>query len=109
MEDIVLMLRERAARKWTDEADRSASLFGQAADEIERLRGLVRCACGDEFAPDGPGLCVNCRASEFTAGIERLRRVLIEIQNEATTSLAHTIYLMTMRGLDESGRVREIE
>lgn len=36
--DVVAMLRERAARKWTDGANRSASLFGQAADEIDRLR-----------------------------------------------------------------------
>ena len=35
---LVERLRERASRKWTDEANRSASLFGQAADEIERLR-----------------------------------------------------------------------
>jgi len=38
--DVVVMLRERAARKWTDDANRSASLFGRAADEIERLRAL---------------------------------------------------------------------
>lgn len=36
--DLIKRLRERAARKWTDEANRSASLFGEAADEIERLR-----------------------------------------------------------------------
>lgn len=40
-DDLVQRLRERAARKWTDEANRSASLFGQAADEIERLRAEV--------------------------------------------------------------------
>lgn len=38
MTDLIKRLRERAARKWTDEANRSASLFGEAADEIERLR-----------------------------------------------------------------------
>lgn len=37
MTDLIKRLRERAARKWTDEANRSASLFGEAADEIERL------------------------------------------------------------------------
>ena len=41
MTDIVERLRERASRKWTDAANRSASLFGQAADEIERLRAEV--------------------------------------------------------------------
>lgn len=40
--DIVKTLRERASRKWTDEANRSASLFGQAADEIERLRAAIQ-------------------------------------------------------------------
>lgn len=39
--DVVARLRERAARKWTDDANRSASLFGQAADEIERLRSTL--------------------------------------------------------------------
>lgn len=65
MDDIVVMLRERAARKWTNEANRSASLFGQAADEIERLRKLARCECGDEFTAAEPGLCCVCHASEI--------------------------------------------
>ena len=34
---IVRQLRELAAKKWTDDANRSASLFGRAADELERL------------------------------------------------------------------------
>lgn len=42
--DIVAALRDRAARKWTDVANRSASLFGRAADEIERLRKIEAAA-----------------------------------------------------------------
>jgi hypothetical protein len=41
MTDTVERLRLRAARKWTDVADRSASLFGQAATEIEHLRAAI--------------------------------------------------------------------
>lgn len=36
--DLVERLRELAARKWPDAGNREASLFGRAADEIERLR-----------------------------------------------------------------------
>lgn len=37
-----------------------------AADEIERLRDLSMCECGDGFTEHEKGLCVNC-ASVLTA------------------------------------------
>jgi hypothetical protein len=42
MDDLVQRLRELAARKWPDAGNREASLFGRAADEIERLRTALR-------------------------------------------------------------------
>jgi regulator of replication initiation timing len=36
--DLLTSLREAAARKWSAPADRRYSLFGAAADEIEKLR-----------------------------------------------------------------------
>jgi hypothetical protein len=38
---LVERLRERAERKWTDDANRSASLFGQAARALEQLQAEV--------------------------------------------------------------------
>ena len=43
--------------------------------EIERLTALTLCGCGDEFSPDDPGTCGNCKAGEVASlhvEIERL-------------------------------------
>lgn len=79
MTDIVEMLRERAARKWTDEANRSASLFGEAADEIEHLRaerdaGNRAAAWCDKHNPNGGarGLCVICSGMALSAALAKI-------------------------------------
>lgn len=59
MDDIVKQLRERAARKLADEANRSASLFGRAADEIERLMAFEKelKLLVDRLGHDGGAVC----------------------------------------------------
>lgn len=68
-----LRVNEKASiatvRKWAAERV-------EMVDEIERLRKLATCGCGDEFAEHGTGVCGNCMAgflSRHVAEIERLR------------------------------------
>jgi hypothetical protein len=78
---IVRQLRERAARKWTDDANRSASLFGQAADELERLL-IAPVAIMD--TRDALGICAPTE-DDFPALYarqgKRVRLVLDEVSN----------------------------
>jgi len=56
--------------------DEIAATLRAQADELDRLRALVRCGCGDEFSPHDPGTCGNCKAGEVASlhvEIERLQ------------------------------------
>lgn len=78
---IVHQLRERSARKWTDEANRSASLFGQAADELERL---LTAPVAIMDTRDALGICAPTEAdfpSLYALQGKRVRLVLDEAPN----------------------------
>ncbi len=51
--------------------------------EVETLKALAICGCGDHFTPDEPGECVNCRAGSTSAlhvYISRLEQLLGEVK-----------------------------
>ena len=58
-------------------------IHGECSMEIERLRTLATCGCGDEFTAHDPGICVNCLAAHDSilhAELETLRRELAACQ-----------------------------
>jgi hypothetical protein len=65
MDDLVQRLRELAARKWPDAGNREASLFGRAADEIERLRTELAEVYGNDSARDAVAMLRNAVAKGF--------------------------------------------
>ena len=78
---IVRQLRERAARKWTDDANRSASLFGQAADELERL---LTAPVAIMDTRDALGICAPTEAdfpALYALQGKRVRLVLDDMPN----------------------------
>ena len=53
-------------------------------DEVDRLRALATCGCGDQFTEHDPGTCGNCVAGkDQTAEVERLRAALTLAQVDA--------------------------
>ena len=57
--------------------DGAAELRRQHA-EIERLRALTQCQCGDEFTPHDPGKCGNCCAGDAAALHAEIERITAE-------------------------------
>ena len=58
-------------------------IHGECSMEIERLRTLATCGCGDEFTAHDPGICVNCLAAHDSirhAELETLRLELAACQ-----------------------------
>jgi len=79
---IVRQLRERAARKWTDDANRSASLFGQAADELDRL---LTAPVAIMDTRDALGICAPAEAdfpALYALQGKRVRLVLDDVPND---------------------------
>lgn len=73
MTDLVQRLRDAAARKWPDPHVAAHSMFSEAADEIERLRGAM--AADDErLRKAGERVGIGCDTAEAMAD-ETERRV----------------------------------
>jgi hypothetical protein len=85
---IVRQLRERASRKWTDDANRSASLFGQAADELERF---LKAPVAIMDTRDVLGICAPAEdafPALYALQGKRVRLVLDEVPNVEGKGLA---------------------
>ena len=81
--------------------DGAAELLRQHA-EIERLRALTQCQCGDEFTAHDPGKCGNCCAGETAALHAEIERLTAERDEAARIAGAYSPARELQRSLDQS-------
>jgi len=74
--------------------------------EIERLRKLATCSCGDGFAEHDPGTCGNCLAA-LSAGVDRLREIEKAAINVCDCKGRYHAELTMNRLMEVCGRVKK--
>lgn len=62
-EQVLRELDDTTNQTWRGKRARWAALVRAQDAEIQRLRLLTFCGCGDQFSAHDPGTCGNCCAS----------------------------------------------
>jgi len=88
--DVEELKRDERVRYWKNLhwklADRFDELDHKTTVEIERLKSLATCACGDGFTATDPGICGNCKVG-LSVQIDRMEAEVERLKAENTSRL----------------------
>ncbi len=69
--------------------------------EVERLKTLATCRCGDSFTTDDPGQCGNCSVAQRIE-VERLKAVNDDLWKHLTAEARHFLNVKYALGFPKS-------